>query len=335
MSKTRLEWKVGLFVFIGLALLAALLIQFSKGVTFFQPTYVIYLQAENVGGLKPKASVLMSGVQVGTVSDIQLAQDGKSVTITLLLFKRYQIHKDATFIIDQAGFLGDQYIAIRPTQNAEGPFQDQDHAKAEPPFNLQEFTRSATGFILRIDETVKKLDEALANVTRLALNPETLTNLALAVVNLRSFSDRALVVADNLNGMLTSNSPAVMQAASNIVVFSKQLNTFADGLQDVLITNREPIHTAVSNIEASTETLNVLLKDVQAGKGLAGELLKSQSLATNVSVIAQNLSITTSNLNRFGLWRVLWQHKASRSREPARGSETPGRQLKTPKERSE
>ena len=39
MKPSRLEAKVGLFVFIGLGLLAVLLIQFSKGTTFFRPTY--------------------------------------------------------------------------------------------------------------------------------------------------------------------------------------------------------------------------------------------------------------------------------------------------------
>ncbi len=324
MSKSRLEWKVGLCVGIGLVLLAILLLEFSKGVTFFQPTYVIYLHASNAGGLKPKAAVLMSGVQVGTVSDIRLAPDGKSVTIDLRLFNRYEIHQDATFTIDQSGFLGDQYIAISPTKNEKPPFHDQDHAKAEPPFNLQEFTRSATGFIQRIDETVKKLDEALANVTRLALTPETLTNLAMAVVNLRGFSDRALVVADGVNGLLATNSPAIAVAASNLVTFSRQLNEFADGLNGVLATNRESIHTSVSNIESSTGALKEMLSDVRAGKGLAGDLLSNDQIAANVAEIAQNLSITTSNLNRLGLWGILWRHKAPQEKAPE------PRPLKTP-----
>jgi len=330
MSKSRLEWKVGLFVFIGLALLAGLLLEFSKGVSFFRPTYVVYLRASNVGGLKPKAVVLMSGVQVGTVADIQLAPDGKSVTITLRLYKQYEIHKDAEFIIDQSGFLGDQYVAIRPTKNEGETFHDQDHATAEAPFNLQEFTRSATGFILRIDETVKKLDEALANVTRLALNPTTLTNLALAVGNLRGFSERALVVADNINGVIVSNAPAIAHSTSNLMVFSEQLNDFADGLNGVLATNRESIHVAVGNIESSTDTLKTLLNGVQSGKGLAGDLLSNEQVATNVSQIAENLSITTSNLNRLGLWGILWQHKPTKTKEATRAQ-----QLKTPKELSD
>jgi phospholipid/cholesterol/gamma-HCH transport system substrate-binding protein len=329
MSKSRLEWRVGLFVFIGLALLAGLLLEFSKGVTFFRPTYAIYLRASNVGGLKPSAAVLMSGVQVGTVSGIDLAPDGKSVTITLRLYKQYQIHKDARFIIDQAGFLGDQFVAIEPTQN-EGPvFQDADAATAEKPFNLQQFTRSATGFIERIDETVKKLDEALVNVTRLALNPETLTNLAMAVNNLRGFSESALTVVDNLNTLLMTNSPALAHSASNLVVFSEQLNQFGDGLNGVLITNRDAIRVSINNIQSSTETLKGLLSDIESGKGLAGDLLKNEQIATNVSEIAQNLSITSSNLNRLGLWGILWQHKSQETKEP------PPRQFKSPKELSE
>ena len=72
MDKSRLEIKVGLFVLIGLVLLAVLLIQFSKGTSIFRGTYELRLHAVNVGGLKQRAGVLLAGVQVGSVSDIQL-----------------------------------------------------------------------------------------------------------------------------------------------------------------------------------------------------------------------------------------------------------------------
>ena len=117
MEKSRLETKVGLFVFIGLVLLAVLLIQFSKGTSIFRGTYELRLHADNVGGLKQRASVLLAGVQVGGVSDIQLAEDGKSVTILLKIYKSCKIYHDARFVIEQSGFLGDQYVAIIPTAN--------------------------------------------------------------------------------------------------------------------------------------------------------------------------------------------------------------------------
>ena len=61
--------------------------------------------------------MLLAGVQVGSVSDIQLAEDGKSVTIILKIYKDYKIYHDARFVIEQSGFLGDQYVAIIPTAN--------------------------------------------------------------------------------------------------------------------------------------------------------------------------------------------------------------------------
>ena len=50
MEQKRLETKVGLFVFVGLVLLAVLLIQFSKGTSIFRGTYELRLHASNVGG---------------------------------------------------------------------------------------------------------------------------------------------------------------------------------------------------------------------------------------------------------------------------------------------
>ena len=60
-KSSRLEIKVGLFVFIGLTLLAVLIIQFSKGTSLFRGTYALKLHATNVGGLKERASVLLAG----------------------------------------------------------------------------------------------------------------------------------------------------------------------------------------------------------------------------------------------------------------------------------
>jgi hypothetical protein len=65
----------------------------------------------------------------------------------------------------------------------------------------------------------------------------------------------------------------------------------------------------MKNIESSTIVLKNVLEDVQSGKGLAGTVLRNEQLATNVDIIAANLTVTTSNLNRLGLWHFLWHHE--------------------------
>jgi phospholipid/cholesterol/gamma-HCH transport system substrate-binding protein len=319
MSKSRLEWKVGLFVFIGLVLLAGLLIQFSKGLTFSR-TYDILLRSENVSGLKTRAGVLMSGVQVGTVSGIQLDPDGKRVTITLRIQSQYKIHNDALFSIEQSGFLGDQYVGIMPTKNEGALFRNGDGATAAEPFNLQSAARTTLGFINRLDETAKKLDDAIVEVRRLLLNQATLTNLAVSAANLRAASDRAVTTIDRINALVDTNAPALAQSGTNLVAASEQLTLFASALHEVLATNGPGIQASVKNIESSTTVLKNLMDDVQAGKGLAGTLMRNEQIGADLSQVVNNLSITTSNLNRNGLWGILWRQKQPQTSAPPAGT---------------
>jgi len=320
MDKRRLEWKVGLFVFIGLVVLGSLLLQFSKGTSWFRPTYTLYMTAKNVGGLKVSASVLMAGVQVGTVSDIQLNPSGTNVTIALRIYKPCLIHKDARFVIEQSGFLGDQYVAIVPTENQATVFAPGEHAHAQEPLNLQEVARSASSFLQRIDQTARNLDDAISDVRRLVLNQQTLTNLAVAVRTMRTVSERALRAADNVNTLIDTNSVSVAEAVSNVVFFSESLNQFGTTFGTVLSTNSSEITTAVKNIESSTQVLKDLLNDLQAGKGLAGTLLRNDAMAADVQEIAGNLAVMSSNLNRLGLWGILWSRKAPRTNAPPAGA---------------
>jgi phospholipid/cholesterol/gamma-HCH transport system substrate-binding protein len=316
MEKSRLELKVGLFVLIGLVLLAVLIIQFSKGTSVFRGTYDLNLHAVNVGGLKPRASVLLAGVQVGNVSDIKLADDGKSVTIFLKIYKKFKIYHDARFVIEQAGFLGDQYVSVIPTANNDRLLVNGDVVDCQEPFNLQEVARSASGFIRRIDDTAKKLDASVSDLQRVVLNGQTLTNFSVAVVNLRAFSEQASGAVSNINGLIATNGSQINLAVSNVLVFSQQLNQLANSADGILTTNGVEISNAVKNVESSTETLKKVMDDLQSGKGLAGTLLQNEQLATNVQAIANNLAIASSNLNRLGLWHFLWH------REPAHTNES-------------
>jgi phospholipid/cholesterol/gamma-HCH transport system substrate-binding protein len=301
-----LELKVGLFVFVGLALLAVAVIQFSKGTSLFHGTYTLRLHAANVGGLKERAGVLLAGVEVGSVSTFNLSDDGKSVTILLSIYKNFKIYHDARFVIEQSGFLGDEYVSVIPTTNMLPFLTNGADVNCQEPFNLQEVARSASGFIERIDETAKKLDASVSDLQRVVLNEQTLTNFSVAVGNLRTFTEQAMGTIGDINAII---------AVSNAVAFSQELNRLAGSADMLLATNGVEISSAVKNIEFSTEILTNLMVDLKSGRGLAGTMLQNEQFATNVQAIANNLSITTSNLNRHGLWGIMWAHKPPNTNE--------------------
>ena len=316
MEKKRLEIKVGLFVFLGLALLGVLLLQFSKSASLWRGTYEVHLHAVNVGGITPRAGVLLAGVQVGTVSDIRLADDGKSVTIDLKIYREFPIYHDARFVIEQAGFLGDQFISIIPTTNSPPVLADGANVPCQEPFNLQEVARSTAGFIQRMDDTAKKLDASVTDLRAKVLNAETLDNFSTSITNLRVFTEQALDAVHGISTMVNTNGAQVGIAVSNAVFFSSQLIQLGDSAQGVLATNSVNINQATKDIADTTATFKQLAADLQAGRGLAGALLQSPELATNMQAIAANLAVTSSNLNQRGLWGILWSHKPASTNTP-------------------
>src|SRR5437667_6425165 len=313
MSQKRLEWKVGLFVLVCLVLLALLVLNFSKGLTFLTPTYTLRLKTTNVGGIKREAAVLMAGVPVGNVTGAELAPEGTNVIVFLKILKRYQIHRDAVFAIDSMGFLGDQYVAIIPGKNGAPVLNDGDEVVCREPFNLQEVARSALGFIQRIDDTAKKLDSALNRMEQRILTEQTLTNLTAGIAHFRLVSERALATIDNLDRAVQSNTYPVSVTTSNLVLFSRQLNGLASDLGETLTTNKTDWIQAVKNIESSSEMVKGLLSDIQAGRGLAGNFLKNEETSAGFSQLLSNLTVLSSNLNRHGL---LWKPKRTEARQP-------------------
>jgi phospholipid/cholesterol/gamma-HCH transport system substrate-binding protein len=309
MNKSRLELKVGVFVLICLGLLVGLLLQFSKGTTLFRHTFTIILNTSNVGGLRPRASVLLSGVQVGTVSDITLAPDGTNVSVFLKIYSQYTIKDDARFEIEQSGFLGDQFIAVYPDANQGAPLTDGARAQVDPPFNMLGVARSVAGFVKRIDDTARNLNDAINDVRRTVLNQQTLTNLAFTIDTLQKVSVNAAIVVSNLDSLVSSDTVPVGAVISNLDTFSLQLNALAQSAQNLVDTNQPQITLAINNLETSTAMLTNLLNDTAHSKGLAGALLYDEALSSNVIGLVSNLDIAAGNLRSNGLWHFLWKPK--------------------------
>lgn len=301
MTQARTQWKVGLFVSIGLLLLAGLVMKFSKSSSYFTKAYELKLKTSNVGGIIPGAVVLMAGVPVGNVATVELDSSGKLVTIHLRILMKYKIYPDADFSIKQQGFLGDRYISVVPKQNKGEPLKSGQEVWSQEPFDLQEVARSAAGLLQRVDETAKKLNDAVARIDRTLFAEDTLTNLSGAIANFRNVSERALNTIDAVDQFVRTNTHPLSASVSNLVLFSRQMNEVSLELQQTIATNRDEVTAAIKNIESASIQVDKLVTEVQAGKGLAGSLFKSEQLQQDVLNTVNNLSVLSSNLSRFGI----------------------------------
>lgn len=301
MNETKTAWKVGAFITLALALLAVILMVFSKGQGVLTPTYSLRLKAANVGGLKPRSSVFVSGVRVGSVTATELAPDGRGVAIVLRIERRYRIHRDAQFNVEQIGLLGDQFVVINPGPNQAPLLEDGDEVTCQPPFNMQTLAVTAVGFIQRVDDATRMLKDTMTRVNQLLLTDETLTNLAAGLGSVRTVSARAEGLMDTLSQSLVTNAVPIRVTLTNLARFSDELNGLSSELRSLLAENRPALASTLTNLESSTRSLQTVARDLEAGRGLAGTLLKDDQARSNLNLTLQNLANLSSNLTRYGL----------------------------------
>jgi len=314
MNKQRFEWRVGLFILVGLVLAAALILRFSKGAGPLSRTYEISLTAANVGGIIPGAAILMAGVPIGTIDQIDLSPSGNAVTMHAQIIGRYKIAANAIFSIRQAGFLGDRFIAVSPGPPlAPGEklkvLQPGASVACQEPFDLAEVAESANTLMQRMANTVAQLNQAVTRLDTTLLSPATLGNITQSVANVRTLSERAIQTVDRIDNILATNTPPLNTSVSNISAFSSKLNEVAVDLQSTLASNRVELTSAMQNLNEASGRVNHLLADVEAGKGLAGSLLKNQEMALYTSETLSNVMVLSSNINNRGLWSVIRKPK--------------------------
>ncbi len=114
MKKGILEFWVGAFVLLGMAALVVLSFRVAGGKGGFSgsPTYALYAEFSDIGGLKANAPIRAAGVIVGRVENIALDPQTFQAKVTLKLEKQYQFSSDVSAQILTSGLLGEQYIGL-------------------------------------------------------------------------------------------------------------------------------------------------------------------------------------------------------------------------------
>lgn len=106
---------VGVFVLSGLAALGYLSIQLG-GATYSGPGgLTLYASFDEVGGLAPRSPVVIGGVKVGQVTNIELSPNGDfRARVTMDIDEKLKLPDDTSASILTQGVLGSQYVGLEP-----------------------------------------------------------------------------------------------------------------------------------------------------------------------------------------------------------------------------
>lgn len=136
-------WKLGMFVTIGLVLFIMAVYFIGKQQNLFGSTFHISSQFKTVSGLEVGNNVRFSGINVGTVEQIQLKNDS---TVNVILVMKEEVRKfiktDATASIGSDGLMGDKVLTISPGAKSQKVIEDNGQIASVDGIEMQDLMKS-------------------------------------------------------------------------------------------------------------------------------------------------------------------------------------------------
>jgi phospholipid/cholesterol/gamma-HCH transport system substrate-binding protein len=112
-SSSSRDFAVGLFVLAGILAVAYLSFQVG-GLSYNGPTgFGLVAIFDDVGGLSSRSPVVISGVKVGQVTQIELDENLRA-RVFLDLDPQLELPVDTSAAVRTSGLLGDQFVALEP-----------------------------------------------------------------------------------------------------------------------------------------------------------------------------------------------------------------------------
>ena len=257
-----LEFKVGIFIFVGLAMVGALLVQFGRLGEGVKTYYQLTVRFNDASGLLKGSDVLLAGARIGKVSGgPRLVREGDGVAVPLKIYDYVKVPEGTKFTVGSSGLLGDRFVNVTiPPGPPKAYLPPNAYVNGARETGIDDLTRSGGALVNDLRGTVQKIDTTVDRLNQDTLSPANMENLKSSMEHLNQASSALAQSSKKLDGVVDQADPAMASAKKA-----------ADGLQNAIGDTRKVLRSATQ------------------GKGVVATLLNDQSLASDLHALVSNL----------------------------------------------
>ncbi|MBI5745166.1 MAG: MCE family protein [Elusimicrobia bacterium] len=245
------EMKVGLFVLAGSILFGAAL--FLLGDYSFQSYYPVYAEFSDVAGLPDKATVKLSGVEVGKIKKIYLKEN--KVVVQLAILEGTKIYRGAKFSVGSTSVIGSKFLQVDQGLPALGYVQSGETVQGEE--------------IMPLDKAVAR---AVASMESLVADIRGEGKLA---KSFQEILDNLRDITTNVNEMVATSQPHAEKAMERMDTITAKLDSIlaktdeivekinrGDGVAGALVSDpkmKENVSQAITNLKDASASVKEAL----------------------------------------------------------------------------
>ncbi|GAA4275415.1 MlaD family protein [Aquimarina mytili] len=289
--------KLGVFVVFGTLLLITALYSIGNRQNLFGSNIKVITKFKNVNGLELGNNVRYSGINIGTVSKIQMIDDAQIIVemIVKQSVGRY-IKKDAVATISSDGLVGNMIVNIVPKESKAPPVVSGDTIQSYRKIGADDMLTTLnvtnenaallTADLLKITTKITNGKGALG----LLINDSVMArDLRLTIHELRKTSTEASKTMKEFNKIIKSihqneNVAGVLLSDS---LSGQKMKTIIDNLERSSI-----------GIDEVTKNLNSIIKDIKNEEGTLNYLINDRDLVKNIDSTLNNIKEGTDKFNQ-------------------------------------
>ena len=257
-----LEFKVGAFVFVGLAMLGALVVQFGRLGEGLRTYYPLTVRFTDASGLLKGSDVLLAGAKIGKVSGgPRMVREGQGVDVPLQIYEHIKVPEGSKFTVGSSGLLGDRFVnVVLPPGQPKAFLAPNTHISGARETGIDDLTREGGALVNDLRGTVQKIDTTVDRLNQDTLSSKNMENLKSSMEHLNEATGALAESSKKLDG--------VIEQVDSTMTSAKEA---ADSLQTAIADARKVLNSATK------------------GKGLVAALLNDQQLANDLHALVTNL----------------------------------------------
>ncbi len=270
MAKKTSTVKIGIFIFLGLTILVVAIFLLGGKEQLFSSTFSVNAYFKTVQGLKSGATVRLSGIDVGTVKNVQIVNDTTGrvqVTMSIKEDVGRFIRTDTRATIETEGLVGNKVVVLEIGSASADRVHEGGTIRTKEPMSFSAVIEETQGVMEYTKQMTKDLSEIVARVNR------------------GEGSIGKLLVDDEL---YTDATNLTKRADESL----KSITGEFDKVTDLFNNLGEGVKSVVTNVDSTVADLDSILTGVKDGKGILGEML------VNGSPFDSTLRMTMTNIEK-------------------------------------
>ncbi|MDQ2862810.1 MAG: MlaD family protein [Bacteroidota bacterium] len=293
--KINNETKIGLLAVVCIALLV-LGFNFLRGKSLFKKERHIYAVYQDVQTLAKSNPVIINGVQIGNISNVDGGKDMKRIVVTVNLTKDVNIPDNSLAVINP-NLLGSPSLEIQ-LGNSTTYLKGSDTLLTTLSSGaFDEALKIINPVLYEVRNAVKSLDSVMHVVTNV-FDPTTKNNIKGIIANLNTTTGSFALSAASLQEILNVEHGALASSLKNVSEFTANLNSNNKKLDSILENARIASQKfADIDLKNTLDTLNAAVVNFKKGSDKINSKDGTIGLLLNDTKLYDNLESSVNKLN--------------------------------------